>query len=128
MVDHATRLSVTIIFPSKKIEHAIMKYWVAVHSSLDKFIDRTCWHFEPWCILKDPEYEWLNTNTNAWPIRNNATRTLHPKRARRNAKLVPWSSSDTEKQPEQWRASTSNRNTSLHKNKPLRLTCLQLHY
>ena len=47
----------------------------------------------------------------------------HPNRARRDAKPVPWSSSHTgkcaplqaEKQPEQWRASTTKRNTSLHK-------------
>ena len=49
----------------------------------------------------------------------------HPKRARRNAKPVPWSSLHTgkcallpaEKQPEQWRALTTDRNTSLHKGK-----------
>ena len=41
MIDHATRLSVTIIVPSKKpdqIVNAIMKYWVAVYETADKFL------------------------------------------------------------------------------------------
>ena len=49
----------------------------------------------------------------------------HPKRARCNAKSVPWSSSHTEKskplqaekQLEKWRASTIKRHTSPHKDK-----------
>ena len=41
MMDHATRLSVTVILPSKKpgqIMNAIMKYWVAVYGTVNKFL------------------------------------------------------------------------------------------
>ena len=41
MIDHATRLSVTVILPSKKpdqIMNAIMKYWVAVYGTVNKFL------------------------------------------------------------------------------------------
>ena len=40
MIDHAARLSVTVILPSKKpdqIVNTIMKYWVAVYGTVDKF-------------------------------------------------------------------------------------------
>ena len=48
----------------------------------------------------------------------------HPERARHNAKPVSWSSShmgkcaplQAKKEPEQWRALTTKRNTALHKN------------
>ena len=39
MIDHATRLSVTVILSYKKpdqIVNAIMKYWVAVYKTVDK--------------------------------------------------------------------------------------------
>ena len=39
MIDHTTKLSVTVIMPSKKPDQiAIMKYWVAVCGTLSKFL------------------------------------------------------------------------------------------
>ena len=41
MTDHTTRLSITVILPSKKpdqIVNTIMKYWVAVYWIVDKFL------------------------------------------------------------------------------------------
>ena len=41
MTDHAIRLPVTLILPSKKPDHsanAIMKYWVAVYGTVNKFL------------------------------------------------------------------------------------------
>ena len=66
---------------------------------------------------EDPEYEL------AGPLGTMPQEPWHPNRARCNAKPVPWSSSHTgkcaplqvEKQLEQWRASTTERNNSLHK-------------
>ena len=66
---------------------------------------------------EDPKYEL------AGPFGTMPQEPWHPNRARRNAKPVPWSSSHTEKcaplqaekQSEQWRFSTTERNTSLHK-------------
>ena len=66
---------------------------------------------------EDPKYEL------AGPFETMTQEPWHPKRARRNAKPVAWSSSHTGKyttlqagkQPEQCSASTTGRNTSLHK-------------
>ena len=41
MIDHTTKLSVTLILLSKKpdeIENAIMKYWIAVYGTVYKFV------------------------------------------------------------------------------------------
>ena len=74
---------------------------------------------------EDPKYEL------AGPFGTMTQEPWHPIRARRNAKPVPWSSSHTgkcallqaEKQPEQWRASITERNTFLNKDK---LSCVNL--
>ena len=74
---------------------------------------------------EDPEYELEG------PFGTMPQEPWHHKRARRNAKPVPWSSSHTgkcallqaEKQPEQWRASITERNTFLNKDK---LSCVNL--
>ena len=66
---------------------------------------------------EDPEYE------PEGPFGTIPQEPWQPKRARRNAKPVPWSSShmgkcallQAEKQPELWRASITERNTFLHK-------------
>ena len=67
--------------------------------------------------IEDPEYELVG------PFETMPQEPWHPNRPRCNAKPVPWSSShmgnctplQAEKQPEQWRASTTDRNNSLHK-------------
>ena len=41
LIDHATGFSVTVILPSKKpdqIDNVIMKYWVVVYETVDKFL------------------------------------------------------------------------------------------
>ena len=41
MVDHATRLSVVVVIPSKKRTHtfsAVMKYWVALYDMVETFL------------------------------------------------------------------------------------------
>ena len=66
---------------------------------------------------EDPEYE------PAGPFGTMPQEPWLPNRTRRNTKPVPWSSSHTAKcaplqagkQSEQWRASTTERNNSLHK-------------
>ena len=48
MIDNATRLSVTSSVPSKKPEHianSIMKNWVAVYGSVDKFLTNNSGEF-----------------------------------------------------------------------------------
>ena len=68
-------------------------------------------------LAEDPKYELAS------PFGTMPQEPWHLNRARCNAKPVPWSSSHTgkctplqaEKQSEQWRASTTERNTSLHK-------------
>ena len=74
---------------------------------------------------EDPKYE-LEGSFGTMP-----QEPWHPKRANHNAKPVPWSSSHTwkcallqaEKQPEQWRASITERNTFLHTDD---LSCVNL--
>ena len=41
MTDHDTRLSITVVIPSKKPNHiadAIKKYWVALYDTVEKFL------------------------------------------------------------------------------------------
>ena len=41
MVDHATRLSVVVVIPSKKRTHtfsSVMKYWVALYDMVETFL------------------------------------------------------------------------------------------
>ena len=67
--------------------------------------------------MKDPEYKITG------PFQTMSQKPWHSERVRCNAKSVLWSSSPTakstplktKKQLEQWRASTTERNISLHK-------------
>ena len=41
MTDHTTKLSVTVVIPSKKPNHianAILKYWAALYGTVEKFL------------------------------------------------------------------------------------------
>ena len=74
-------------------------------------------------MLKDPE------SRLAGPFGTMPQEPWHLKRARRNAKQVPWSYSTTDKcapleawQPEQWRVSTTETNTPLLTDELLRVT------
>ena len=70
-----------------------------------------------------PDACWRSDYELAGPFGTMPQEPWHLNRARCNAKPVPWSSSHTgkctplqaEKRSEQWRASTTERNTSLHK-------------
>ena len=69
---------------------------------------------KPWRVLKDPECRL------AGPFGTMAQEPWHPERARHNAEPVSWSSSTMGKctplqawQPDQWRASITERNFSL---------------
>ena len=82
-------------------------------------IQYRCYMLTPQALMytEDSECELVG------PFRTMPQEPWHPKRNKCNAKPVPWSSShigkctplQAEKQPEQWRALTTEINTSLHK-------------